>query len=134
RRSRRRPTARGGRTGPCARGRASAGSRRSGSSRRTPRARVGASNGRRRARGSPRRSNAGSYTAAGAQAERTTVSMITGLMTLKEAVTGVDPRRWEALPVILVATFMGLFDVFVVNVAAPDIEQNLGASASDLQL
>ena len=29
-----------------------------------------------------------------------------------------NPRRWEALPVILVATFMGLFDVFVVNVAA----------------
>jgi EmrB/QacA subfamily drug resistance transporter len=45
-----------------------------------------------------------------------------------------DPRRWEALPVILVATFMGLFDVFVVNVAAPDIAQDVHASSADLQL
>src|SRR5580698_463212 len=45
-----------------------------------------------------------------------------------------DPRRWEALPVILVATFMGLFDVFVVNVAAPDIQLDIHASSSDLQL
>jgi EmrB/QacA subfamily drug resistance transporter len=44
-----------------------------------------------------------------------------------------DPRRWEALPVILVATFMGLFDIFVVNVAAPAIQQDLGASSSELQ-
>ena len=46
----------------------------------------------------------------------------------------VDPRRWNALPVILVAAFMGLFDVFVVNVAAPDIQSNIHASSSDLQL
>jgi len=45
-----------------------------------------------------------------------------------------DPRRWVALPVVLVATFMGLFDVFVVNVAAPDIQLDLHASSSDLQL
>ena len=48
--------------------------------------------------------------------------------------TEADPRRWTALPVILVASFMGLFDVFVVNVAAPDIEHDLGASSSELQL
>ncbi len=48
--------------------------------------------------------------------------------------TQTDPRRWEALPVILVATFMGLFDVFVVNVAAPDLQRDIHASASDLQL
>src|SRR5471032_755080 len=48
--------------------------------------------------------------------------------------TEADPRRWEALPVILVAAFMGLFDVFVVNVAAPDIQRSIHASASDLQL
>jgi EmrB/QacA subfamily drug resistance transporter len=47
--------------------------------------------------------------------------------------TEADPRRWEALPVILVATFMGLFDIFVVNVAAPAIQQDLGASSSELQ-
>ena len=45
-----------------------------------------------------------------------------------------DPRRWEALPVILVAAFMGLFDVFVVNVAAPDIQRSIHTSSSDLQL
>jgi EmrB/QacA subfamily drug resistance transporter len=45
-----------------------------------------------------------------------------------------DPRRWTALPVILVASFMGLFDVFVVNVAAPDIQHELHASSSELQL
>ncbi|MDX6428581.1 MAG: hypothetical protein QOE54_947, partial [Streptosporangiaceae bacterium] len=27
-----------------------------------------------------------------------------------------DPRRWRMLPVILSATFMALFDFFVVNV------------------
>ncbi len=45
-----------------------------------------------------------------------------------------DPRRWIALPVVLVATFMGLFDVFVVNVAAPDMQRDLHASSADLQL
>jgi hypothetical protein len=45
-----------------------------------------------------------------------------------------DPRRWVALPVILVASFTGLFDVFVVNVAAPAVEADLGASSSELQL
>lgn len=35
---------------------------------------------------------------------------------------------------ILVATFMGLFDVFVVNVAAPNLEVDLHATSSDLQL
>ena len=48
--------------------------------------------------------------------------------------TEADPRRWEALPVILVATFMGLFDVFVVNVAAPAMQRDIHASPSDLQL
>ena len=35
---------------------------------------------------------------------------------------------------ILVASFMGLFDVFVVNVAAPAIQEDLGASSSEVQL
>jgi EmrB/QacA subfamily drug resistance transporter len=45
-----------------------------------------------------------------------------------------DQRRWRALPVILVAAFMGLFDIFVVNVAAPDIQRSVHASAAELQL
>jgi EmrB/QacA subfamily drug resistance transporter len=45
-----------------------------------------------------------------------------------------DPRRWRALPVVLSATFMSLFDIFVVNVAAPSIQQDLHASSSTLEL
>jgi len=45
-----------------------------------------------------------------------------------------DPRRWKALPVVLSATFMSLFDIFVVNVAAPSIQHDLHASSSILEL
>jgi len=46
---------------------------------------------------------------------------------------GPDPRRWRALAVCLVAGFMTLLDVSIVNVALPSIEAGVGASASDLQ-
>jgi EmrB/QacA subfamily drug resistance transporter len=45
-----------------------------------------------------------------------------------------DPRRWRSLPVVLSATFMSLFDVFVVNVAAPSIQHSLHASSATLEL
>ena len=45
-----------------------------------------------------------------------------------------DPRRWKALPVVLAATFMSLFDIFVVNVAAPSIQHDLHASSSTLEM
>jgi len=38
------------------------------------------------------------------------------------------------LPVILIATFMALFDVFVVNVAAPSLQQDLHAGDAALEL
>ena len=44
-----------------------------------------------------------------------------------------DPRRWRALAVCLVAGFMTLLDVSIVNVALPSIQQGTGASPSDLQ-
>jgi EmrB/QacA subfamily drug resistance transporter len=44
-----------------------------------------------------------------------------------------DPRRWKALAVCLVAGFMALLDVSIVNVALPSIRTGLHASASDLQ-
>jgi EmrB/QacA subfamily drug resistance transporter len=44
-----------------------------------------------------------------------------------------DPRRWKALAVCLVAGFMALLDVSIVNVALPSIRTGLSASASDLQ-
>jgi EmrB/QacA subfamily drug resistance transporter len=45
-----------------------------------------------------------------------------------------NPNRWRALPVILVATFMSLFDVFVVNVAAPSVASDLSASNGSIEL
>lgn len=44
-----------------------------------------------------------------------------------------DPDRWKALAVCLVAGFMTLLDVSIVNVALPSIEQGLGAGANALQ-
>lgn len=44
-----------------------------------------------------------------------------------------DPRRWRALAVCLVAGFMTLLDVSIVNVALPSIEAGVGATESDLQ-
>ncbi len=44
-----------------------------------------------------------------------------------------DPRRWRAFAVCLVAGFMSLLDVSIVNVALPSIRDGLHASSSDLQ-
>ncbi len=44
-----------------------------------------------------------------------------------------DPRRWFALPVLLTGAFLPILDFNVVNLALPDIRQNLGATASDIQ-
>ncbi|HET8598994.1 MAG TPA: MFS transporter, partial [Segeticoccus sp.] len=46
---------------------------------------------------------------------------------------GQDPARWRALSVCLVAGFMTLMDVSIVNVALPSISSGLHASTSDLQ-
>jgi EmrB/QacA subfamily drug resistance transporter len=43
-----------------------------------------------------------------------------------------DPRRWQALGVCLVAGFMTLLDVSIVNVALPSMQSGLGASAAEL--
>lgn len=45
-----------------------------------------------------------------------------------------NPRRWRALPVLLSAMFMAMFDYFVVNVAAPSLQHDLGASDSAIEL
>ncbi|MET7880131.1 MFS transporter [Micromonospora profundi] len=44
-----------------------------------------------------------------------------------------DRRRWQAVGVGLVAAFMTLLDVSIVNVAVPSIDRALHASPSDLQ-
>jgi EmrB/QacA subfamily drug resistance transporter len=43
------------------------------------------------------------------------------------------PARWRALTVSLIAAFMTLLDVSIVNVALPSIERDLGASAAAVQ-
>jgi EmrB/QacA subfamily drug resistance transporter len=45
---------------------------------------------------------------------------------------GPDPRRWRALAVCLVAGFMTLLDVSIVNVALPAMQRGLGASSAEL--
>jgi EmrB/QacA subfamily drug resistance transporter len=44
------------------------------------------------------------------------------------------PARWRALPVILIAMFMAMFDYFVVNVAASSLQHDLHAGNSALEL
>jgi MFS family permease len=44
-----------------------------------------------------------------------------------------DPRRWKALAVCLVAGFMTLLDVSIVNVALPSIQHGLDAREGALQ-
>lgn len=44
-----------------------------------------------------------------------------------------DPRRWAALAVLLIASFMNLIDVTIVNVAIPSMQQNLGADPSQIE-
>ncbi|OEV05595.1 MFS transporter [Streptomyces oceani] len=45
----------------------------------------------------------------------------------------VSPRRWWALLVIAVAQFMVIMDVSIVGVALPEMQRELGFSASELQ-
>lgn len=44
-----------------------------------------------------------------------------------------DPRRWRILAVLMVALFMSLIDVSIVNVALPSIQVGLDATPSQLQ-
>jgi len=48
-------------------------------------------------------------------------------------VASADPRRWIAMAVLLLASFMNLIDVTIVNVALPSLETNLGADASQIE-
>lgn len=44
-----------------------------------------------------------------------------------------DPRRWLALPVLLIGAFLPVLDFTVVNLALPAIQQSLRATSSDVQ-
>ncbi|MEZ5871536.1 MAG: MFS transporter [Nitratireductor sp.] len=41
--------------------------------------------------------------------------------------------RWRALAVLLIASFMNMIDVTIVNVALPSLQKNLGASSSGIE-
>lgn len=44
-----------------------------------------------------------------------------------------DPRRWLALGILLIANFMNLIDVTIVNVALPSMRVGLGATDSQIE-
>jgi EmrB/QacA subfamily drug resistance transporter len=44
-----------------------------------------------------------------------------------------DPRRWIALAVVLIAAFMQLVDISIVNVAIPSIQRDLDATYAQIQ-
>jgi EmrB/QacA subfamily drug resistance transporter len=48
-------------------------------------------------------------------------------------VASADPRRWIALAILLLASFMNLMDVTIVNVAIPSMQANLGADPSQIE-
>ncbi|SMD04336.1 MFS transporter [Rhizobium sp. RU36D] len=43
------------------------------------------------------------------------------------------PRRWSALGIMMLANFMNLLDVTIVNVALPSLQRDLGASSSEIE-
>src|SRR5216684_3983708 len=46
---------------------------------------------------------------------------------------GADPRRWLTLIILLLAAFMNLLDLSIVNIAIPSIQRDLHASYADVQ-
>ena len=46
---------------------------------------------------------------------------------------GLDPRRWRALPVLLIGSFLSFLDFFIVNIALPSMQADLGATPAQLQ-
>jgi EmrB/QacA subfamily drug resistance transporter len=46
---------------------------------------------------------------------------------------GADPRRWVALAVVLIAGFMQLVDISIVNVAIPSIQRDLDTTYAQIQ-
>ncbi|MEU7104812.1 MFS transporter [Streptomyces sp. NPDC046215] len=51
----------------------------------------------------------------------------------RNAMNATDPRRWAALAVVLIASFMDAVDVTVVHMAIPHIQEDLGASSAQVQ-
>ncbi|MEU2877107.1 MFS transporter [Streptomyces sp. NPDC007070] len=52
---------------------------------------------------------------------------------VSSAARAADRRRWFALAIVMTAAFMDLVDVTIVNIAIPSIQQDAGASFSQIQ-
>jgi EmrB/QacA subfamily drug resistance transporter len=62
------------------------------------------------------------------------MSSETGIQTAEAGIqTGADPKRWAVLIVMLVAAFMNLLDVSIVNIAIPSIQRGMHASYAEVQ-
>src|SRR5271155_2673744 len=46
---------------------------------------------------------------------------------------GLDPRRWRALPAILIGSYVAFLAFFIVNIALPAMRADLNASPAQLQ-
>jgi MFS family permease len=55
------------------------------------------------------------------------------LPTVSDEMDGLDPRRWRVLPVILIGSFLAFLDFFIVNIALPAMQTDLGANPAQLQ-
>jgi MFS family permease len=49
------------------------------------------------------------------------------------ALAKLDPRRWWILPVVLIGSFLSFLDFFIVTIALPAMQADLGAHPSQLQ-
>lgn len=70
-------------------------------------------------------------------AEKTTTAALTRQTTAPAStgnLTETSGEPWFALTILLVASFMGVLDVFIVNVAVPSIQSETNASFADIQL
>jgi MFS family permease len=45
---------------------------------------------------------------------------------------GLDRRRWSALPVLLIGSFLAFLDFFVVSIALPAMFEDLGGRLGDI--
>ncbi|AZM53785.1 MFS transporter [Streptomyces sp. WAC 01529] len=59
--------------------------------------------------------------------------MSSSTTTLRKARPETDRRRWFALAIVMTAAFMDLVDVTIVNIAIPSIQQDSGATYSQIQ-
>jgi MFS family permease len=62
-----------------------------------------------------------------------TAALPGGLTAALDETAGLDPRRWRALPVILIGSFLSFLDFFIVNIALPSMGADLGATPAQLQ-